>query len=314
MSEGKPGHVPVLVDQFLAQGFPESGKVFVDATFGLGGHSFALLQKFPAIDRIIGIDRDGEILAFSEAGFLAPKISLYRGRFSSLQEILDKAGISRIDGILLDLGISSHQIDQAERGFSFMRPGPLDMRMDQSQGKTAADIVNHSSGTDLADLFYRFGEERFSRQIAAAILRYREQKSITRTEELVSIVISAIPLRIQRTQGIHPATRVFQALRIMVNHELEELELVLAAANSLLNPGGRISVISFHSLEDRIVKQYFQTQAKGCICPPSFPACNCGRKPTLKILTRKPAQAGLDEISRNPRSRSAKMRIAEKLP
>ncbi|MBF0545256.1 MAG: 16S rRNA (cytosine(1402)-N(4))-methyltransferase RsmH [Candidatus Riflebacteria bacterium] len=305
-------HIPVLTTEFLEYGFPSDGRIFVDGTFGLGGHSKLLLEKYPHIEKIIGIDRDPETLEKTELKKNA-KIELINGSFSMLEEYLKMLGISGVDGILLDLGISSWQIDNSERGFAFSQKGPLDMRMNRSSGKTAAQIVNTFSAEELANIFYQYGEEKLSRRIASKIVYLRSKKPFESTEELSQAVIAALPPGAGRNSRIHPATRVFMALRIAVNHELEELENVITGAINSLNPGGRLSIISFHSLEDRIVKNAFQIASGKCLCPPGLPECRCGNKAIIKIITRKPITPNSKEENENPRSRSAKMRIAEKL-
>jgi 16S rRNA (cytosine1402-N4)-methyltransferase len=307
-------HIPVLREEFLRLGFPEHGKTFLDGTFGYGGHSRALLEAFPGITCLIGIDRDKEILDRNPWAASEDRLHLVHGNFSDMRAALRRAKLENVDGILLDLGVSSLQLDAAERGFSFQRSGPLDMRMNPGSGPSAADLVHNASEAELTRIFQEYGEERFSRQIAAHIARARRQQSITTTTDLAAIVVGAIPGKYRHQPGIHPATRVFQALRIAVNQELDELQAALPLALELLAPGGRLAVISFHSLEDRLVKEFFLKQSKTCVCPPKFPVCVCRVRPTLKVLTRKPVIAEESEIVRNPRSRSAKMRVAERLP
>ncbi|HNW36902.1 MAG TPA: 16S rRNA (cytosine(1402)-N(4))-methyltransferase RsmH [Candidatus Ozemobacteraceae bacterium] len=307
------GHIPVLLHQVVELAVPENGQIFADVTFGLGGHSKALLERYPSIRRVIAIDRDIEILRRSEQMVTDPRITRVHGRSTELQDILGQLGISSIDGILADLGVSSPQLDESSRGFSFTRDGPLDMRMDPtSGGMTAGDLVNTECESELSRLFHLYGEERHSRRIASAIVRRRETAPFTSTRDLAKFIEGVAPNR--GAGGIHPATRVFQALRIAVNDELNELEQFLPIALSVLAPGGRISVISFHSLEDRIVKSFFAGEQKGCTCPPKFPVCICGNKPRLEILTRKPITAEAGEMASNPRSRSAKLRVAQRLP
>ena len=309
-----PAHLPVLTGPILELAFPPHGRIFVDGTFGLGGHSRALLERFPTIERLLGIDRDADALRLSGETFSDPRVERIHACASAIPEILRERGIPGVDGILLDLGVSSFQLDTADRGFSFMRPGPLDMRMNRHSGTTAAEIVNTASERELADIFFRYGEERLSRRIAEAIVRRRATASLATTEELAELVSSVYPTRLRRESPIHPATRVFQALRIAVNEELDELRQALDGAIASLLPGGRIAVISFHSLEDRIVKQAFVSAFHPCTCPPKLAVCVCGRRPTLGPVTRKPVTAGLDETAANPRARSAKLRVAEKLP
>ena len=309
-----PSHLPVLTGPILELAFPPHGRIFVDGTFGLGGHSKALLGRFPAIERVLGVDRDADVLRLSGENLSDPRVERIHARASEIPAILRDRGIPGVDGILLDLGVSSYQLDTAERGFSFMRPGPLDMRMDRHTGTSAAGIVNTASERELADIFFRYGEERLARRIADAIVRRRATAPFSTTEELAEVVSSAYPARLRRASPIHPATRVFQALRIAVNEELDELRQALDGAIASLLPGGRIAVISFHSLEDRIVKQTFAAAFRPCTCPPKLAVCVCGRLPTLRPLTGKPVIASLEETTGNPRARSARLRIAEKLP
>ncbi len=311
-----PAHQPVLVDPFLALGFPDQGTIFVDGTFGLGGHTRALLNRFPRLERVIGLDRDGEILEWARREWASDqRVVLVHERFSRLPAVLAGMGIPAVDGILLDLGVSSWQLEEPGRGFSFSRPGPLDMRMDRrAGGASASDLVNTLPEEELARLFTELGEERFARRIAQAIARRRASAAITTTADLAALVEGAIPARARATSPIHPATRVFQALRIAVNDELAELEQALAAAIDLLRPDGRLAVISFHSLEDRRVKHAMALAARDCLCPPGFPVCTCGHRPTVELLTRKPVGPTPAEQAANPRSRSAKMRVARRLP
>lgn len=309
-------HKPVLLEPFLELGFPNAGRIFVDATFGLGGHTRALLERFTSLERIIGIDRDAEVLALARQEWNSDKrVVLVHDKFSQLPRILAGMGIKAVDGILLDLGLSSWQLEEAYRGFSFSRPGPLDMRMDRQNTEIdAKELVNNLPEDELARIFSEFGEERFARRIAHAIVKYRINSPIATTTELASIVEGAIPAKVRATSQIHPATRVFQALRIAVNDELKELEQTLEASIDLLAPDGRLTVISFHSLEDRRVKHAMARAAGGCICPPKFPICKCGHKPTVELLTKKPITPTQAECIANPRSRSAKMRVVRRLP
>lgn len=308
-------HIPVLVEPFLELGFPRAGRVFVDGTFGLGGHTRALLEKFPDIETCIGLDRDAEVLDLARQEWSDPRVTLVHERFSRLPEVLESLGIRGIDGLLLDVGVSSCQMDEAERGFSFTRSGPLDMRMDRSsRGSSAQNLLKSLSEAELEHLFSRFGEERFSRRIARAIVSSRAEGGLTTTGELAALIERAVPAPARAVSHIHPATRVFQALRIAVNDELEELKTALEAAIPLLNPDARLCVISFHSLEDRIAKTVMAAHHRGCVCPPTFPVCTCGRRPTLEPLTRKPIMASPEESASNPRSRSAKLRVSRKIP
>ena len=313
MNTAKP-HTPVLLEPFLENGFPEDGTVFVDGTFGLGGHSRALLEKFPGIRRIIGLDRDSDILRRSLEMWDDPRLTRVHSRFSRLGDVLTECGIDRVDGILLDLGVSSVQLDSAGRGFSFQREGPLDMRMDTTSDLTAEKVIDRYDEKELTRIFRAYGEERFAGRIAAAIKRARQAGELQDTLDLAGVVKAAIPGRLVAISKIHPATRVFQALRIAVNDELAELQEGLETAISLLAPHGRISVISFHSLEDRIVKECFAHEAKPCRCSPKMPRCICQAVPRLQVVTRRPIVADSREIAGNPRARSAKMRVAERLP
>lgn len=313
MSNVKPEHKSVLLEQVVKYAMPDKGKIFVDGTFGLGGHTRAILQAYPSIELAIGIDRDAEILNYARDTFDEPRLSLYQANASDLKMVLENAGVRRVDGILLDLGVSSYQLDNPDRGFSFSKSGPLDMRMNTNDGETAADLVNTLSKSELEKIIFEYGEERYGRRIADAIVAFRENKKFETTEELSKVVCSAVPSLPPSQKHIHPATRTFQALRIAVNHELEEVENFLNIALSCLNPGGHLSIISFHSLEDRLVKNFVQKNAKGCECPPQFPVCVCGKKPTIKLLTRKAIFAEEEEIALNPRARSARLRSIEKL-
>ncbi len=302
--------MPEEVLQYLA---PRSGGVYLDGTLGGAGHARLVLEA-AAESRLIGLDRDPAALAKAQE-VLAPfdgRASLHHCTFAEATEVLAELGVGGLDGMLLDLGVSSHQLDTAERGFSFQQEAPLDMRMDTTRGITAAEVVNTAPVEELELIFKDYGEERFARRIARRIETVRVEREIETTLELAELVKSAVP-RPRGPQRIHPATRVFQALRIHVNGELDQVREGVAAAIDLLNPGGRLVVISFHSLEDRIVKHLFRDEAKGCICPPRFPICQCGREPRLKLLTRKWVRASDEELSANPRSRSAVLRAAERI-
>lgn len=313
MTKITPAHQPVLLETVLKYALPENGKTFVDGTFGLGGHSRAVLEKFTTLEQLIGIDRDGEILEYSKKSLDNSKILRFQATASQLPEILQSTGLSGVDGILLDLGVSSYQLDNPDRGFSFSKPGPLDMRMDQEYGISAEELVNSTDRDELIRIFREYGEEKFSGRIAEAIVRQRQIAPITATDQLAKIICDVVPGKSRSKSHIHPATRVFQAIRIVVNKELEELETFLSIALSCLNPGGHLSIISFHSLEDRLVKNFMQTMQKGCDCPPKFPLCICGKKPLVEILTRKAIFAEEEEAEMNPRARSARLRCARKL-
>ena len=306
-------HVPVLLRECVEGLNIRPDGTYVDGTLGRGGHSAAIAAHLTT-GRLIGIDRDRT--AIDEAGErlrpLCARLDLIHGNFRDLGEILDGLGVERADGMLFDLGVSSPQLDDGERGFSYMRDAPLDMRMDRDDALTARDIVNGWSEAELRRIFFEYGEERYSQKIAAAIVRKRAQRPIGTTLELVDIIKSAMPPQALREKQ-HPAKRCFQALRIAVNDELGALRQMLDTASERLAPGGRLCVISFHSLEDRIVKGAIRSHENGCTCPPEFPVCVCGFVKTLRSVTRHPVTAAEDELQMNPRSRSAKLRIAERI-
>lgn len=308
-----PAHKSVLLKEVIEYAMSEDGKIFVDATFGLGGHSREILTHYKSVEKLIGIDRDAEILEFSCENLDDPRIVRYQANASDLPDVLEALNLPGADGILLDLGVSSYQLDNPDRGFSFSKPGPLDMRMNKNQELTAEELVNSLGRNELAEIIRNYGEEKFSGRIADAIVRNRQTVVIRTTDQLARIVYDCIPALIRKKSMIHPATRTFQAIRIAVNKELEELELFLARVLACLNPGGHLTIISFHSLEDRIVKNFMQTMQKGCECPPRFPVCTCGKLPQIEILTKKAVFAEEDEIRQNPRSRSARLRSARKL-
>lgn len=287
--------------------------IYVDATLGMGGHSYEIARRLKS-GRLISIDRDVKAIERSLPRLeeFMDRITLVHGNFRDMNAILDELGIDKVDGMLFDLGVSSPQLDESERGFSYMNDAPLDMRMDQSDSITASDIVNTWSQERLKRILYDFGEERFAPRIAEAIVKARESKHIESTLELVEIIKSAMPASALREKQ-HPAKRSFQAIRIAVNDELEAVSQVLETAADRLNTGGRLVVISFHSLEDRIVKNAISSRENGCICPRDFPVCTCGFVQTLKNVARKPIVPGEKEIAENPRSRSAKLRVAERV-
>ena len=306
-------HVSVLLEECI-QGLnirPEG--TYVDGTLGGAGHSSRIAAALTT-GTLVGIDRDTVALTAAKER-LAPwmdRVRLFHGNFCQLEQALDSFGISGVDGILLDLGVSSPQLDDGQRGFSYMADAPLDMRMNGEDTLDAHFVVNHYSYEELKKILYEYGEERYAPQIASAICRRREEKEIETTLELVDIIRSAMPASALREKQ-HPATRTFQAIRIAVNDELGSVAKVMEAAIPRLNPGGRLAVITFHSLEDRIVKNAMASAARGCTCPPNFPVCVCGKKPQVKLITRKPIVSGQEELDRNPRARSAKLRICEKL-
>ena len=287
--------------------------IYVDGTAGGGGHSYEIAKRLDS-GLLIAIDQDEAAIKAASAKLapLGERARVVRNNFCHVSDVLDSLGIERIDGILLDLGVSSYQLDTPERGFSYMADAPLDMRMDGRAEKTAYDVVNTYSEWDLRRILFDYGEERFAPRIASRIVQAREAKPIETTGELTAIIKSAIPAA-AREGGHHPAKRSFQAIRIEVNAELDVIRPALEAAAKRLNPGGRMAVITFHSLEDRIVKQTFADMASGCTCPRGLPVCVCGKKPTVKVISRKPILPDGEELENNPRSRSAKLRVAEKL-
>lgn len=306
-------HVSVLLDECIENLAIKPDGIYVDGTLGLGGHSYEIASRLTT-GRLIGIDRDETAIA--RAGErLAPfagKITLVHGNFSDTASILDALGIDAVDGMLFDLGVSSPQLDEAERGFSYMNDAPLDMRMDRSEGLTAYDVVNDYSADRLNRIFWDYGEERYARRISAAIIAAREKKPVETTFELVDIIKGALPAAALREKQ-HPAKRCFQAIRIAVNDELGAISALMDTAPDKLKTGGRLCVISFHSLEDRIVKSGIAARENGCTCPREAPICTCGFIKTLKSVCRKPILPGADEIERNPRARSAKLRVAERV-
>jgi 16S rRNA (cytosine1402-N4)-methyltransferase len=306
-------HVPVLSEEVRACLAVEPGETVIDATFGAGGHAAILAADLRGKGKLIAIDRDPTARTYFEQ--LAKRTTtvnarLLRGDFGVVLPQLAGNGV-RADAILLDLGVSSMQLDRPERGFSYAVDAPLDMRMDPSQDESASDVVNTWSERDLVTIFRRYGEERYAKQIARAIVRRRREQSFERTGELVDTIRAAIPAPARFGDG-HPAKRVFQALRIAVNDELDSLANALPAALEMLRPGGRLAVISFHSLEDRIVKRFLRERERGCTCPPDFPVCVCGNEPELRALQRRPIRPGHAELAANPRSASARLRAAVK--
>ncbi len=286
--------------------------IYLDGTLGGGGHALEIARKLTT-GRLIGIDRDtAAINAARERLYpVRDKLTLLHGNYSDIADILDGLGIEMLDGMLFDLGVSSPQLDDAERGFSYMADAPLDMRMDRSRALTAYDVVNTYDEAKLRKILYEYGEERYSSKIAAAIRKSRERKPIETTLELVGLIVSAMPAAALREKQ-HPAKRTFQAIRIEVNDELYSLKKMLETAPDRLVPGGRIAVISFHSLEDRLVKLSFRARQNGCTCPKDLPVCVCGFKRTMNVITPKPITASAEEIGRNPRARSARLRVGER--
>jgi 16S rRNA (cytosine1402-N4)-methyltransferase len=306
-------HVPVLADEVLTALAPRPGQTIVDCTFGAGGHSTLLAARLRGDGKLIAIDRDPTVAPYFERlrRSTPAKVRLLHGEFSQVLEQLASNGV-QADAILLDLGVSSMQLDRPERGFSYAADAALDMRMDPSAELTASDVVNETPERELADIFRRYGEERYSRQIARAIVKRRAKQPFERTGDLVEVVKQAIPAPARFGEG-HPAKRVFQALRIEVNDELGSLERALPASLEMLRPDGKLAVISFHSLEDRIVKRFLRNEEHGCTCPPEFPICACGASPTLRATPRRAIRPSTAEVARNPRSQSARLRAAVKL-
>ena len=304
-------HIPVLFEETVASLGVKPGGIYVDCTAGGGNHSAAILQRLGDEGRLICLDRDPDAIAAVTERFSGDsRVSVIQTRYSAVADVLAGLGIPAVDGVLMDIGVSSHQVDTAERGFSFHKDAPLDMRMSQN-GTTAADLCNTLTWQQLAEIFTKYGEEKFSARIAKAICAARQDKPVETTFELADIISGAVPAAARRAG--HPARKVFQALRIAVNDELGELERGLQAAFDCLKPEGRLSVITFHSLEDRIVKQTMAKWCEGCTCPPDFPVCVCGNKPKAHLLGRKPTVPSEEELQRNPRSRSSKLRTCIKL-
>ena len=307
-------HVPVLLEECISMLNIRPEGIYVDGTLGLGGHSAAIAARLSPTGRLIGIDRDETALARASQRLAeyAPLVTLVHGSFGHLEEILEELGIPAVDGMLFDLGVSSPQLDEAERGFSYRLDAPLDMRMDRTQSLTARDVVNTYDEAELSRILFQYGEEKYAHRISAAVVRRRAEKSIETTGELVDIIRTAMPAAALREKQ-HPAKRSFQAIRIEVNGELREVEQMMASAPDRLRPGGRLCVITFHSLEDRIVKQGISRCEHGCTCPREAPVCTCGFHQTLKNLTGKPILPSPVEQAANPRARSAKLRAAERV-
>ncbi len=307
-------HRPVLLHECIEGLAVRPDGVYVDGTAGGAGHSFEIASLLSDYGRLIALDQDETAVkvASERLSVFGARARVVHSNFRELDNVCRMLGVDEINGLLLDLGVSSYQLDTAERGFSYQADAPLDMRMDENNPLTAKDVVNQYSEERLKNILWQYGEERFAPRIASAIVRARESAPILMTGELVKIIKGAIPVA-AREGGHHPAKRSFQAIRIEVNAELDVIEPAIRAAASLLAPGGRIAIITFHSLEDRIVKQTFANLAAGCTCPPGFPVCVCGKKPILKIVNHKPITASPEELESNPRSRSAKLRIAEKI-
>ncbi|MBQ9973329.1 MAG: 16S rRNA (cytosine(1402)-N(4))-methyltransferase RsmH [Oscillospiraceae bacterium] len=288
--------------------------IYLDGTLGRAGHSLRIVQQLKGAGRLICVDRDQAALDAAQERLKdhMDRVSLVHSNFADVDAILDGLGIQKVDGMLFDLGVSSPQLDDSTRGFSYMADAPLDMRMDQSQTMTAADVINGWSQDELRRILLQYGEERYAGLIAAAIVRRRQEKPVETTLELVDIIKAAMPGKALKEKQ-HPAKRSFQAIRIAVNDELTAVDRMISAAVPRLNKGGRLAVITFHSLEDRIVKTGLSAFAKGCTCPPDFPVCVCGKTPDIRLITKKPLLPSQEELTENPRSRSAKLRVAEKV-
>lgn len=305
---GSSEHVPVLYNEVLDGIQPRPGGRYIDATLGAAGHAAGILAASRPDGELLGIDADPDAISFAGQvlGSFGDRVVLQVANFRHLREVALALGFGQVDGILMDLGLSSRQLADAERGFSFNQDGPLDMRMNRSQRETAADLINALPEAELAELLWRYGEERHARRIARVIVSSRP---VSTTGQLADLVARTGG----RREKIHPATRTFQALRIAVNDELEALNQALRQARDLLRPQGRLAVIAFHSLEDRLVKRFYQQEARDCLCPPEIPVCICEHRATLKVLTPRPVRPSAEEIARNPRSRSARLRLAERL-
>ena len=306
-------HRSVLLEECIDALNIRPDGIYVDGTLGGAGHSEQIAKRLTT-GRLIGIDRDEHALsaAAERLATYAERVTLVHSDFRALDSVLERLGIAGVDGMLFDLGVSSPQLDQAERGFSYMADAPLDMRMDQTEGLTAYDVVNLWPREELRRILFEYGEERYAPLIAAAIERTRVQKPIETTLQLADVIRAAMPTQALREKQ-HPAKRSFQAIRIAVNDELAAVEQMMQQAIPRLNPGGRLAVITFHSLEDRIVKNELARAAKGCTCPPEFPVCVCGKKPQITLVSRKPIISGEKELTENPRARSAKLRVAKKI-
>ena len=306
-------HEPVLLQEVLEWMNVRRSGVYCDGTLGGGGHSEAILKASCGTARLYGIDRDETAIRAATARLKDyPGFTAIRGNFHEAKRLLAEAGAGQLDGVLLDLGVSSPQLDVAERGFSYHEDAPLDMRMDRSQGMTAAEFLNTAEESELAEVIRDYGEEKWAVRIARMICEHRAEKPFETTFDLVHAVDAAIPKAVRRREDGHPARRTFQAVRIAVNDELKPLEQALKDLTDCMKPGGRICVITFHSLEDRIVKRCFRTMEHPCVCPPKAPICTCGRKPVVKVLAGGAVMPSASETERNPRARSAKLRVAEK--
>ena len=306
-------HTSVLLEPSIEQLQIRPNGIYVDGTLGGGGHSYHIADRLTEDGRLIGIDRDEDAICAASKRLepFTDRVTIVKNNYGNIREVLDRLEISQVDGILLDLGVSSYQLDTAERGFSYMADAPLDMRMDREESRTAWDIVNTYSEQELFRVIRDYGEDRFAKNIAKHIVKQREEKPVETTGELVKIIQGAIPMKVQKTGG-HPAKRTFQAIRIELNRELTVIDEVIDTMIDVLKPGGRLCIITFHSLEDRIVKSRFRTAENPCICPREFPVCVCGRKSKGHVVTRKPILPSETEMEENPRARSAKLRVFEK--
>jgi 16S rRNA (cytosine1402-N4)-methyltransferase len=310
------GHLPVMPEEVMTTLAPAAGSLQIDATLGGGGHTERILEATTPDGRLLGLDADGAAIARVDARLrprFGDRLVLRRSNFRELATVAPEAGFETVDGLLFDLGLSSFQLADRDRGFGIRTGGPLDMRFDTSRGVPASELLATLDEQELAALFRRFGEEPLARRIAKAIVADRRTQPIETAEELAALVARVAPGDPRKRHRIHPATRVFQALRIAVNEELEALETGLAAAVDLLRPGGRLVVLSYHSLEDRIVKRFFQAERRGCTCPPEAPVCVCGKSPRLRLVTRPSLTPTAAEVAANPRARSARLRAAERL-
>lgn len=310
----KPVHRSVMVNEVIEFLRPQPGGIYVDATVGLGGHAGAILESSEHKAKVIGFDVDEEAIAWAGRRLLdfTPQVVFVNKNFSQVDKALENIGIHEVEGVVADLGMSSYQIERSGKGFSFLRNERLDMRMDAGLRFTAYDLVNEMDEEEISQTLKKYGEEKWAKRIAGSIVRSRAEKPVETSLQLANIVREAIPRKFH-SREIHPATRTFQAIRIAVNNELDNLEMFLGKAVSMLKSGGRIAVISFHSLEDRLVKNTFRRLSSPCICPPRIPRCGCGRKGVLKILTRSPLTPQVEETLGNPRSRSAKLRVGERI-
>ena len=306
-------HKSIMLEEVIESLAIKPNGIYVDGTLGGAGHSSEIVKRLGEDGRLIGIDQDGEAIeaATKRLKPYKDKVTIVRSNYAQMKEVLRDLGIPKVDGILLDLGVSSYQLDNAERGFTYREDVPLDMRMDQRQTKTAKDIVNDYSETELYHIIRNYGEDKFAKNIAKHIVQARQKAPIETTGQLIEVIKAAIPKKVRATGG-HPAKKTFQAIRIELNHELDVLKNNLEDMIDLLNDEGRIAIITFHSLEDRIVKNIFRTSERPCICPPEFPVCVCGRVSKGKVITRKPIVPGKEELEENSRSKSAKLRVFER--